>query len=607
MEPDFPTFPKDEQPAVPGEVLVKLTPEGSAAVTESIPSGPRMRLAAELPNRFGLDALDSVASEAKVESLTRVHAPHSPFTVPGTPAAALVDELAATYRVKLGGARPNVKRAVERFQAAPTVAEASPNYYRYATATPNDPMFGLEWGLTKINCSAAWDREKGSPNVVVAVVDTGADLDHPDLAAQLLPGNDLVDMTGVAPQPGWHFEGDFLTRDNVPQDEVGHGTHVAGTIAAITDNAVGVAGVTWFCRILPVRVLVRMVNNTTGQVTGIGTSSDIAAGIRWAADNGAHVINLSLSGTSDTFVERDAVAYAIAHNVVVVAAMGNEGDHALHFPAAYPDVVSVGAIDQSDHRASFSNMGPHIDVVGPGVGVRSTVWDNGYADFSGTSMATPHVAGVAALIRSCNSTLTAADTAQILRTTARNLRDQPGDPVPNDNYGFGVVDAKAAVDRACPKLKVRDDIFTRKTIDDIGTRKFLDDIGTLKAPDDVGTRKLLDDIGTQKAIDDPTKLPPQDPPKGPLDPKGFDPGPGPGPAPFALSTPHHSMAWAGPLAGGSAADYEQVLAQYEAALTEAEDAAQAGTLSEAEQRQVESIRADYQALAAEYQQIRGAG
>ena len=157
---------------------------------------------------------------------------------------------------------------------------------------------------------------------------------------------------------------------------------------------------------------------------------------------------------TDTQVERDAIAYAIAHGVVVVAAMGNDFQRGnpTSFPAAYPDVVAVGAIDQADQRAVFSQTGPHIDIAAPGVGILSTVWDNGFDTFQGTSMATPHVAGVAALVLSCNPGLTGPQVADILRQTAQPLRDNPADPVPNDNYGFGCVDAQAAINRACPRV-----------------------------------------------------------------------------------------------------------------------------------------------------------
>jgi hypothetical protein len=138
---------------------------------------------------------------------------------------------------------------------------------------------------------------------------------------------------------------------------------------------------------------------------------------------------------------------------VVVAAMGNDDTTNPSYPAAYPDVIAVGATDSADHRASFSNRGPHIDVAGPGVGVLSTYWDDTYATLSGTSMATPHVAGVAALVLSRNRNLTAADVGNILRTTAKPLRDDPADPVPNDSYGSGLVQAAAAVRQAGPVIK----------------------------------------------------------------------------------------------------------------------------------------------------------
>ncbi len=623
MEPTFPQFGLDDGQEVPGELIVKLTPDAASGVTASIP-GPRNRSLARAQSRFGHGALDKLAAELKVEAISKVHGVLSPFTARATTAAEPSTDIADTYRLRLSSTRANVAKAADQLLASGDVLDASPNYYRYASAVPNDPEWGLQWGLVKINCPDAWDRQKGSPSVVVAVVDSGVDLDHPDLAAQLLPGNDLVDMTGVTARPGWHFEGDFVARDSIPADEVGHGTHVAGTIAALTNNAAGVAGVTWFCKILPVRVLARMVENAPPRrVTGVGTAADIAAGIRWAADHGAHVINLSLGGGSDTFAERDAVAYAVSRNVVVVAAMGNDASSAPSFPAAYPDVVAVGATDQADHRATFSNTGAHIDVAAPGVGIRSTVWDNGTTSMSGTSMATPHVAGVAALVRSCNPGLTAAQVGQILRDTARNLRDAPIDPVPNDRYGWGCVDAKAAVDRACPpvKHKVADDPrATLKFRDDRPpTLKFFDDRATLKVIDDKATLKFVDDPaptlkfrddqtfkfqddhggGTLKAIDD-RKNPAFDP-GGP--PKfGFDPtppwSPGPGPAPFALATPHHSMAWTSSYpeaAAAEAAELEAMIAECEAAMAEAQAAGAAD-----EQAALED---DYRQLTAAYERL----
>jgi hypothetical protein len=505
-------------------------------------------------------------------------------------------------------------------------------------------MFSLQWGLTKINCPAAWDRNKGSASVTVAVVDTGIDLDHPDLQPLLIAGWDAVDIT-TAPPPGFRFEGDNLTRDNDPQDEVGHGTHVAGTIAAVSDNNVGVAGVNWFCQLMPVKVLTRLVRISDGRVTGTGTSVDVAAGIRWAVDHGAHIINMSLGSSGSTFVEQDAVAYAVSRGVLVIAAMGNDGTSSPSYPAAYPNVVAVGAVDQSDRKAAFSQTGAHIDVVAPGVGIRSTDWDNGYSNKNGTSMATPHVAGVAALVKSCKMSLTAAEIAQILRDTARNLRDNPTDPVPNNSYGFGLIDARAAIDRACPIIPP-----TIKFIDDGGTLKFIEDNPpTIKFRDDrPPTLKFIDDGGTLKFIEDnpPTikfrdDFPPtikffDDGGTGPVDPikspardtapgaelpiPGFPGQPGQPPvqppgqppiqpgqqsqAPFILSTPHHSMAWATSFpqaAQALASQYEATIAQYESALMQLDQAYQQGVPGV--DQQLSALYQEYQALVAEYQQL----
>jgi subtilisin family serine protease len=443
-------FSTDGSDIIPGEIIVQLDDAASGAITESIPSGPARGRDFAGAMAFGHPALDAALSKLKVSSIARMHPPAPVSSMAMTEATAM----ASTFRVRFDKGT-SVEHAVKALAQVQGVQYAEANRYRETYVVPNDPSFASQWGLTKINCPPAWDRTTGAPAIVVAVIDTGVDLDHPELASLLVAGSDMVDLgaTPTAP-PGFRFEGDFQGRDNVPQDEVGHGTHVAGTIACMSNNAAGVAGVTWNCRVMPVRVLARIVNiSNPADVRGTGSAADIAAGIRWAVDNGARVLNLSLGGTGDTQVERDAIAYAVAHGVVVCAAMGNAGvTGATSFPAAYPDVVAVGAIDQADHRASFSQVGPHIDIAGPGVGILSTVWDNGFTTMSGTSMATPHVAGVAALVLSINPGLTGPQVADTLRQTARPLRDSPSDPVPNNNYGFGCVDALAAVNRASPPV-----------------------------------------------------------------------------------------------------------------------------------------------------------
>lgn len=447
-----PIFGSDSSDMIPGELIMQLDETASAAITASIPRGPTRGFSVTTTTSGNL-RLDAVLNELKVSSILRLHPPPPVHSVAMTEAKAL----ASTFRVSFDPSTEIID-AADKLAQVEGVEYVEPNRYRESSVVPNDPRFATQWGLSKIRCPAAWDRTTGAPGIVVAVIDTGIDLDHPELAPLLVAGSDMVDLgLTPTPPPGFRFEGDFAGRDGVPQDEVGHGTHVAGTIACLSNNATGVAGVTWNCRLMPVRVLARIVSLTNpADVRGIGSAADIAAGIRWAVDNGARVLNLSLGGPTDTRVERDAIAYAVAHGVVVCAAMGNAGAGAgPSFPAAYPDVVAVGAIDSADARAAFSQVGPHIDIAAPGVGILSTVWDNGFSTMSGTSMATPHVAGVAALVLSCNPGLTAAQVADILRQTARPLRDRPADPIPNNNYGFGCVDAEAAVNRACPRLPLR--------------------------------------------------------------------------------------------------------------------------------------------------------
>ena len=447
---NFTIFGAGANTVIPGEVIVQLRPDSATALSVSIPTGPSRGLLGTATN-FGVSELDAVLADIGTTSITAVHAPAPPRAERGLAFAADFTPMNSTFKVRFDPGQ-TVDAVINRLTSVGEVEVAEPNRYRETYVIPNDPSYPQQWGLAKINCPAAWDRTTGSANITVAVVDSGVDLNHPQLAPLLLPGRDLVDWGPNPNPPGalWVLEGDFAGVDNDPQDEVGHGTHVAGTISCLSNDGVEVAGVTWQCRLLPVRVLARARNIVTGQVKGTGSSADIAAGITWAVDHGAQVINLSLGGSGDTAVERNAVAYAISRGVVVVAAMGNDGTNNPSYPAAYPDVIAVGAVNATDQRAAFSQTGPHIDVVAPGVNVLSTYWDDTYNFLDGTSMASPHVAGVAALILSCNSTIPASQVGQIIRDTARPLRDNPADPVPNDRYGSGLVDARAALDRACP-------------------------------------------------------------------------------------------------------------------------------------------------------------
>jgi serine protease len=308
-------------------------------------------------------------------------------------------------------------RARQALEAEPAIAAVELNHIRYAFATPNDPRFASEQQyLLPLRAPAAWDVSHGSTAVKVAILDTGVDLDHPDLASRLLPGYD------------------FVNYDTAAQDDEGHGTMVAGIAAAETNNGIGIAGVAWTASIMPVKVL---------DDSGAGWDSDIARGITWAADNGAQVINLSLGGPDPSVTLYDAINYARRKGAVVVSAAGNDGAPQLSYPAVYAD-VAVGATDAAGDAAWFSNSGYWVDVTAPGIGITSTALAAGAADAydtgSGTSFASPIVAGVAALVWAQHPGWSQGQVAaQILRAWDRGPRGL--DPF----YGLGLVDAYAAV------------------------------------------------------------------------------------------------------------------------------------------------------------------
>ncbi len=288
-----------------------------------------------------------------------------------------------------------------------------------------DPYFSYQYDMSTIHADAAWKLcSINASEVTIAIIDTGVDLAHPDLQANLLPGYDFVDD------------------DNVPQDGNGHGTNVAG-IAAAALNGIGVAGVAPSARILPVRVL---------DNSGSGDIANVAAGIVYAADR-AKVLNLSLGAASGSQTLLDAINYAVnTQGRLVVAAAGNCGDgnypyngcSALNqplYPAAYSNVMAVAATTADDTRASFSNVGSYVDIAAPGISIYSTYYGNSYAYESGTSQATPHVSGLAALIWAQNPTYTVAQVWDQIASTAVDL----GAPGFDTSFGAGRIDVAAAL------------------------------------------------------------------------------------------------------------------------------------------------------------------
>lgn len=357
-------------------------------------------------------------------------------------------------------------QAIKALRRRADVAYAEPNYIRTATAIPNDEFYPRQWHYPLINLPQAWDITTGSSNVIVAVIDTGVLLEHPDLRGQFVAGYDFIkdpinalDGDGIdsnADDPG----------DQGPTGSSFHGTHVAGTIAATTNNTSGVAGVAWGAKVMPLRALGKLG----------GTSYDILQAVRYAAglindsgkvpDKPADIINLSLGGSGSSQAEQDVFKQARVQGVIIVAAAGNEASSTAFYPASYAGVISVSAVDAAKSLAYYSNYGANIDVAAPGGDTRKDINGDGFPDgilstrgddterrkdstapiqytysfLQGTSMAAPHVAGVIALMKAVNSKLTPdwVDTQLINGKLTQDI----GDP---DKYGHGLIDASKAV------------------------------------------------------------------------------------------------------------------------------------------------------------------
>lgn len=301
------------------------------------------------------------------------------------------------------------------------VAELSsyiePNVRFKVDLVPNDPDWLMQWGPRMIEAEDAWDTQTGDPAVLVAIIDTGVDWNHPDLIANYVP-----------------LGYDWVNNDPDPMDDHGHGTHCAGVIAATINNSIGIAG------LAQVRI---MAEKGLGPGGG-GWSDDLAKAIVHAVDQGADILSNSWGGIGESTVVHEAVKYAHNHGVLVIGAAGNDATDSKHYPAAYDEVVAVTATDQYDDPASFTNFGDWIELAAPGVHIFSTVWDDSYASMSGTSMSAPHVSGVAALFWSQFPSFPRDQVRAQLRYTADDLGDAGFDVY----YGYGRINARRAVEQA---------------------------------------------------------------------------------------------------------------------------------------------------------------
>jgi serine protease len=448
---------------VPGEVLVRMADVGEPSSTRAMRDfarGTGLRVVQRSGNGWV-----RLRTEDMDQALTRLD--------PSSHRHAGRDRSATR---SMRERRQDTLRMVRALRARPEIAGAEPNYIRRPFFEPNDLLYSLQWNLDLINLPSAWDLNRGDADVIVAVIDTGVLSAHPDLAGKLVPGYDFVsdDLNSGDGEPGI---------DPNPEDPGGttgfHGSHVAGTVAAAFNNAIGVAGVGGATRILPVRAL---------GLDGAGTDADIVNAIRWAAgldvvvidgeetlvipgaDPRADIINMSFGGPMPSQVLEDAVLAARAAGVILVAASGNQGansngDPAAGYPAGYAQVVSVGAVDAYARRAYYSNYGPQT-IAAPGGNLFSDSQPNSYADgilstvgrqadgrilydygFSqGTSMAAPHVAGVAALMKAVRPAMTPDefDSFIVAGDITADLSPAGADVF----FGYGLIDAYAAVLRA---------------------------------------------------------------------------------------------------------------------------------------------------------------
>ncbi|MFH1784304.1 MAG: S8 family serine peptidase [bacterium] len=457
-------------------------------------NGPHL-IERELLIKFRTKPLDSTSSKAslqipgkalgkiKIEELFPEKPGHYPSNRPAAMARSFSkDELSRWYKVTLpeGLAAEDFLKAYENH---PDIEYVEPNYVYSINAIPNDRYHDSKgiigssyedlWGLYKVSAPDSWDIETGSQDIIVAVVDTGLDRTHGDIANNLwtnqaeIAGNYIDDDNNgyVDDINGWNF----VDLSGNLSDGHGHGTHVSGIIAAEGNNSIGISGVCWSGRIMALRGL---------NDDGYGLTGDLAKGIRYAVDHGARIINMSWGGRNVSKLVTEALDYAYEQGCVLVVAAGNSSDDASEFfPANYENAITVGATDVDDRKASFSNYGDMVDVTAPGYNILSLrasgtdMYNDGshtvdeyYYKASGTSMATPFVSGLAALILSRNPNLTREDVELAIISSV----DDIGAVGKDSSFGYGRINAYKALETVNGNLPALEEIGAYDTPGDSG-------------------------------------------------------------------------------------------------------------------------------------------
>ena len=301
-----------------------------------------------------------------------------------------------TDRVRLG-ADLSLKETLHRYENAAAVETVEPHYVYRLSYTPNDPNLALQWGFKKLGCTAAWDAHIGSSSAIVVMIDSGVDRDHPDLVGNY----------------AWGY--DFYALDGDPEDQYGHGTHTTGTAAAVTNNGQGVSGMGWLCRYAAYRAGDYYLTNAA-----------VISSIYDATARGAHVLSMSFGSETPSTLMEIAINHAHSVGLVAVASAGNDDSTTPNYPAAFTNVIAVASSTNLDTRSSFSNYGAWVDVAAPGSGILSTTFNGGYGYMDGTSMACPHVSGMAVLIYDLLGVQRSQAKAQLVRDTIQNTAKDVG-------------------------------------------------------------------------------------------------------------------------------------------------------------------------------------
>lgn len=415
-------------------------------------------------NKVEIDEFNNVMTQLGITSVEKMFPNHSISFKRGGP------DLSLFYIVRFSE-MVSVDFIVSKLSRLNSVEYAEPHYIYKPNFIPNDPGFSThQWYLQKVGLPLAWDITQGDTNIVIGIVDTGVDLDHPDLVENIwnnwgeIPNNGVDDDGNgyIDDFIGWDFGGrnnfnnDRLKQDNDPSEKKPvHGTHVAGIASAVTNNGIGVAGAGFKCKIMAVKV---SIDDDPNNLIYYGYE-----GIVYAVDNGAKVINCSWGGGGGSRFEQEIISYATSKGALVVAAAGNDRSDEFHSPSGYKYVLSVASVDSNDIKAGYSNFGETVDVSAPGGvfsvdgGIYNTWYDDTYEFLTGTSMASPLVAGIAALVRAKFPELTPEQIAEKIRVTADPIDDK--NPSYKYQLGFGRVNAYRALTVNSPAVRFVDYVF----------------------------------------------------------------------------------------------------------------------------------------------------